>query len=91
MQMNNHQTHQNNYKEKIAQSRRRASQKTYEVDKKSKYEGGQEHKNEELKKTKNKNEELTKENAELKQKCLQMQEMTLRDKEKIKNLIIRIN
>lgn len=38
-----------------------------------------------------KNEDLTKENTVLKQKCCELQEMGLRDKEKIKNLIIRIN
>jgi hypothetical protein len=37
------------------------------------------------------NEEATRENTTLKQKCCELQEMSLRDKEKIKNLIIRIN
>ena len=40
---------------------------------------------------KEKNEELMKENSTLKQKCCDLQEMSLKDKEKIKNLIIRIN
>lgn len=37
------------------------------------------------------NEEIARENTSLKQKCCELQEMSLRDKEKIKNLIIRIN
>jgi hypothetical protein len=36
-------------------------------------------------------EEITRENTSLRQKCCELQEMSLRDKEKIKNLIIRIN
>lgn len=38
-----------------------------------------------------KNEEMAKENSMLRQKCCDLQEMSLKDKEKIKNLIIRIN
>lgn len=40
---------------------------------------------------KERNEEIVKENLMLKQKCCDLQEMSLKDKEKIKNLIIRIN
>lgn len=45
----------------------------------------------EMQKLKGKNQELIKENASLKEKCCELQEMSLKDKDKIKNLIIRIN
>ena len=45
----------------------------------------------EIKKLKSKNDELVKQNTNLKEKCSSMEEINLRNKEKIKNLIIRIN